>query len=293
MFLCYMKTVKDVYKQYRQDLKRLYDVDESDVIATWVLTEVTGYSSAKLKAFDDAELTTDHITAMQTMLNRLKNGEPVQYVLGHTEFYGLTFKVNTSVLIPRPETEELVQWILNTVKACNLPIASVLDVGTGSGCIAISLKKHLSTSKVYAVDISAAALSVASENAALNQTEIHFIEDDVTNIQQELLLNNQFQIIVSNPPYVTPTDKTLMHTNVTHHEPHTALFVPEDDPLLFYKAITTYAISNLDDNGYLFFEINEAYGIQTIDLLQQHGFSDVELRKDFFGKDRMIKATKL
>jgi release factor glutamine methyltransferase len=210
--------------------------------------------------------------------------------LGHTEFYGLQFKVNPSVLIPRPETEELVEWVLNS----NLPqtAINILDIGTGSGCIAISLKKNLPNATIWAIDISAEALKTAKENAKLNDAEVHFIETDVLNQNQTFnLLPLNFNLIISNPPYVTPADKGLMHANVTDFEPHTALFVPQDDPLLFYKSIADLAAKKLIKGGLLFFEINESYGEETAVMLEEKQFKQVELRKDLSGRDRMIKAS--
>jgi release factor glutamine methyltransferase len=238
---------------------------------------VTGQSSAYLKAFSEYELLAAHQEKIKTVLQELSTGKPLQYVQGHTEFYGLPFKVNPSVLIPRPETEELVEWVLNG--AFPQSAINILDIGTGSGCIAISLKKNLPQANVWAIDISAAALETAKQNAELN---------NLTHNSQ--LTTHNYNIIVSNPPYVTPTDKDLMHTNVTDFEPHTALFVPQDDPLLFYKAIADLAADKLATGGLLFFEINESYGDETVEMLKSKLFQNIELRKDMSGRDRMIKA---
>ena len=284
-----METVKDVFTKYRTALQPLYDAQEADAIVLTVLKEVTGQSNAYLKAFPEYEITADMQTKLKQILDQLITGKPLQYVLGHTEFYGLPFKVNPSVLIPRPETEELVDWVLNS----NLPPSAIniLDIGTGSGCIAISLKKNLPNAPVWAMDISATALKTAKENAELNSVNVNFIEADVLNSTQTFnLLPSTFNLLISNPPYVTPTDKQLMHTNVTDFEPHSALFVSQEDPLLFYKAIADLAIEKLVKGGLLFFEINESYGNEMLSMLTNKGFKEIELRKDMSGRDRMIKA---
>ena len=289
MLLCAMETVKDVFTKYRTALQPLYDAQEADAIVLTVLKEVTGQSNAYLKAFPEYEITADIQTKLRQILDQLITGKPLQYVLGHTEFYGLPFKVNPSVLIPRPETEELVDWVLNS----NLPPSAIniLDIGTGSGCIAISLKKNLPNAPVWAMDLSATALKTAKENAELNSVKVNFIEADVLNSTQTFnLLPSTFNLLISNPPYVTPTDKQLMHTNVTDFEPHTALFVSQEDPLLFYKAIADLAIEKLVKGGLLFFEINESYGNEMLSMLTNKGFKEIELRKDMSGRDRMIKA---
>jgi release factor glutamine methyltransferase len=284
-----METVKDVFAEYRAQLKALYDTREADAIALTVLKDITGKSSAYLKAFSEYELLAAHQEKIKMILRELSTGKPLQYVLGHTEFYGLPFKVNPSVLIPRPETEELVEWVLKS----DLPhtAINILDIGTGSGCIAISLRKNLPKANVWAIDISAAALVTAKQNAELNNVEVNLIEEDILNLtHNSQLTTHNYNIIVSNPPYVTPTDKDLMHTNVTDFEPHTALFVPQDDPLLFYKAIADLAADKLATGGLLFFEINESYGDETIEMLKSKLFQNIELRKDMSGRDRMIKA---
>lgn len=221
-------------------------------------------------------------------LKRLKENEPIQYVLGKTEFYGLPFKVNKNVLIPRPETEELVDWILkSTDKAESI---NILDIGTGSGCIAITLAKHMPNNTVYALDVSDAALKVAQENAELNAVDINFIEADVLEMDN---LDVKYNIIVSNPPYVREQEKEQMQANVVDYEPHEALFVKNNDALLFYRAIAVMAKENLYEGGTLYFEINEFLGEETKSLLIESGFSNVELKKDMSGKDRLIKATRI
>jgi release factor glutamine methyltransferase len=292
-----MKTIKDVFLSFQNALETLYDAQETGSIALMVLEELTGMSRARIKAFPEDDVPADAIEKLIAILEELKTGKPVQYILGTTEFYGLNFLVNPAVLIPRPETEELVEWVLRSVSSRQLAVDSeqsalqILDIGTGSGCIAISLKKNLPGAKVTAIDISTDALQTAKQNAVINEVEVEFIEQDI--LQSEKLKvksKKKFNIIVSNPPYVTLEDKLQMHQNVTGFEPHTALFVPEHDPLIFYKAIAGFAAEQLEDNGLLFFEINENYGKETVELLMCNGFTNIELRKDMSGRDRMIKA---
>jgi release factor glutamine methyltransferase len=300
MLLCCMITIKDVFEDYKQ-LNKVYETKEIQAITLLAISEISGLSKASIKAFPERELSNEQTQKLKNTLAQLQTGEPIQYILGITEFYGLPFKVNPSVLIPRPETEELVEWILSStgerqkVKGERLAqfAGGVLDIGTGSGCIAISLKKNLQQAQVSAIDISEGALQTAKENAELNEVEVSFIHEDILNLQPEPRnpnLATAYQIIVSNPPYVTLDDKKQMHTNVTNFEPHTALFVPEHDPLIFYKAIADFALVNLTPNGLLFFEINELYGQETVKLLKDKGFIGTELRKDMSGRDRMIKA---
>jgi release factor glutamine methyltransferase len=288
MLLCWMKTVKDVFAEYRETLQTLYDKNESEALTLLSISDITGFSKAKIKAFPEQELPKQQIKSLTDILNQLKTGKPIQYILGKTEFYGLPFNVNPSVLIPRPETEELVEWALLSAGSLQLAAGSVLDIGTGSGCIAISLKKNLPAFDVFAVDISEAALKTAKENAELNGVGIKFIQRDILNKSD--FEHPKFEIIISNPPYVTLHDKSFMHPNVTDFEPHSALFVPEDDPLVFYKAIADFALKNLVAGGLLFFEINESYGDQIVEILAGKSFKSIELRKDMSGRDRMIKA---
>lgn len=285
-----MKTIKDVFSTFKQSLATLYDASEIEALTLMIISEIIGSSKTMIKAFPEQEITLSQSEKLNNILIRLQTGEPVQYILGYTEFYGLTFKVNPSVLIPRPETEELVEWVLNSkVKNQKSKVTTILDIGTGSGCIAISLKKNLPEAKVSAIDISINALQTAKQNAELNEVDINFIQVDILNINPEIEIPKS-EIIISNPPYVTLHDKTQMHTNVTDFEPHTALFVPENDPLIFYKAIADFAMNNLAPNGLLFFEINENLGKETVEMLESKEFKDIELRKDMSGRDRMVKA---
>ncbi|WP_342644304.1 peptide chain release factor N(5)-glutamine methyltransferase [Mucilaginibacter sp. CSA2-8R] len=283
-----METVKDAYDQFKAQLALLYHSQEADAMASVVLSDLTGYSKAKLKAFTDDTISPEHQLQLHKILEELVTGKPIQYVLGHAHFYGLNFKVTPATLIPRPETEELVQWVLDTLSDVGQP--TVLDVGTGSGCIPITVKYQLPNSKVFAIDISSDALTVAQDNAQTNGVDVTFVEADVLNMQAEEIAKQCYQVVISNPPYITETDKLQMHKNVTDFEPHTALFVPDTNPLLFYTAITDFAATHLVKGGFLFFEINESYGSATMDVMKQKGFINAELRQDLMGKDRMIRA---
>ncbi len=299
MLLCYVKTIYDVFQSFRTGLNQLYNSNETEALTLWAVSEIMELSKASAKAFPEKELTVLQQELLSSVLMELKTGKPLQYILGYTEFYGLKFVVNQSTLIPRPETEELVEWVLESwqceVGSGELAVDSgqhvgkILDIGTGSGCIAVSLKKNLPDADVTAIDISPDALQVAKTNAQLNEVNVNFIEADI--LKHQTPITNHYSLIISNPPYVTPTDKEQMHINVTGFEPHTALFVPENDPLLFYKAIAQFAKSNLLPGGLLFFEINESYGNETVEILHNTGFNNIELRKDMSGRNRMIKAS--
>lgn len=239
----------------------------------------------------DASISEKKTEKFQNAIQRLKNQEPIQYIIGSTEFYGMPFKVTKSTLIPRPETEELVQWILDGSKAKSDDL-NILDVGTGSGCIAISLAKNQPKAKIYAVDVSKQALAVAKANALLNKVDVEFVPLDILNWDSEFE-NIEFDIIVSNPPYVRSLEKSFMSANVLRHEPDLALYVADDDPLIFYKKIAEFALEHLKSNGMLFFEINQYLGSEMVQLLTDLDFKDVELKKDMFGNDRMMSAFKL
>jgi release factor glutamine methyltransferase len=231
------------------------------------------------------EFSAQEIAEFQAITVRLKNSEPIQYITGETEFYGMRLAVNQSVLIPRPETEELVEWIL----AENKTAAALLDVGTGSGCIAVALARKNPLFSVTAMDISEAALAVARQNAELNNVEIVFFENDILTVPK---IDKKFDIIVSNPPYIPENEQSAMQKNVTCFEPHLALFAPEDSPLIFYDKIAQFANNQLNVNGKLYFEIHRNFGQQVSELLQKSGFKNIVLKKDISGNERMIKCEK-
>lgn len=286
--LCAM-TVASIEKVFIEDLKGMYGPEEAGSIAWLVIGFVCKINRSQFLSNKNSELTEKELAVLHKLLTDLKKGIPVQYALGETEFYGFIFKVNPSVLIPRPETEELVDWVLKDAKAGGYDTdeLTVLDIGTGSGCIPITIRKYFPNSVVSAMDISSAALETARDNALLNNVEVSFVQEDILNPKSS---DSTYSIIISNPPYVTAAEKTQMHSNVVDYEPHNALFVPDDDALIFYKAIADFAILHLESNGALYLEINENLGLQTVSLLKIKGFSKVELRKDLRDRDRMIKA---
>lgn len=218
---------------------------------------------------------------------RLKQAEPIQYILGEAAFYDLTFKVTPDVLIPRPETEELIDRIIRRHAKKELRIA---DIGTGSGCIAVTLARHLPDAEIWAVDISEAALAVARENAIKNEAGIHFVQTDILSPDAYAALPGSFDIIVSNPPYVTHSEKEVMEKNVLEYEPAAALFVPDHEPLLFYRAIARFGKQKIRENGFLYFEINARFGKETAGMLQKEGYRNIRLYKDISGKDRITEA---
>jgi release factor glutamine methyltransferase len=267
----------------------MYGPDEAGSIAWLVIGFVCKINRSQFLNNKNSELSEEVLSALYVILTDLRKGIPVQYVLGETEFYGSLLNVNPSVLIPRPETEELVDWVLKDAKAGKYGSTDlkVLDIGTGSGCIPITIGKYLSNSNVSAIDISIEALETARKNARSNNVEVNFMHDDI--LQPHTSASN-YSIIISNPPYVRLSEKGQMHTNVLDHEPHKALFVPDDDALVFYRAIADFALIHLEENGALYLEINENLGPETVLLLQSKGFSRVELRKDLRDMDRMVKA---
>ena len=242
----------------------------------------------------DIIISENDIDTFQGSLDRLKNHEPIQYIIGETEFFCLPFKVDSSVLIPRPETEELVDWMISELRI-KKPEIRILDIGTGSGCIAIALSKNIPNAIVFGLDVSKEALKVAKENAILNNIKIEFIEADVFNYQhsEPSEESQKYNVIVSNPPYIRALEKKQMQDNVLDFEPPIALFVEDEDSLLFYRKITQLANKILKPKGELFFEINEYLGLEMVKLLMDEGFVEVELKQDIFGKDRMIKGVKL
>lgn len=275
--------IKALEKEYIQSLNHFYDADEAKAIFNLAATSVLRVSQSELLLNKDRELLVKDSNRFAKILTDLKTGKPVQQILGETVFYGLPFKITSDVLIPRPETEELVDWIVNHVKDKK---ESLLDIGTGSGCIPIVLKKNLAHLDVSSIDISSEALKVAKENAQLNKVDINLIEGDILNYSTDKM----YDIIVSNPPYIRELEKAEMHENVLAHEPHKALFVSDENPLVFYQAIADFALNNLSPNGYLFFEINEYLWEETLQILIDMRFKNIELKKDMQGKDRMIMA---
>lgn len=274
------------YRELWRTLEPLYGNGEARAITDYVLDVCFGLSKADILCGAVDEMTAEKTAELNKIFNRLTEGEPVQYVLGRAEFSGRWFNVRPSVLIPRPETEELCAWITADNKASCSP--KVLDIGTGSGCIAITLQLDMPESKVTAWDISADALDVARENAQQLGANVNFVKLDALNAKPE----GEWDVIVSNPPYICEKEKKDMAVNVLEHEPHTALFVPDADPLLFYRAITRLAVQTLSKGGRLYFEINPIYADDTCRMMRAEGMTAVELRSDMYGKQRMAKGVK-
>ncbi len=287
--------LKDIQKLFHKALDSIYDKYEVDNFFFMLLEYYLDVKRITLALKPEFSISDEAQEPIFKALQDLKLQKPIQYILGNTAFYGLQFKVNNHVLIPRPETEELVDWILLEEQTRTKQL-NILDIGTGSGCIAIALAKHLPNAKVFALDVSYDALKVAKENTEKNDVTIEFIEADILSLEREdwnlKFENLEFDIIVSNPPYVREQEKHYMKDNVLDNEPHLALFVKDDNALLFYKAITEFAVNKLKEKGLLFFEINEYLGNEMIQLLSENNFSNIQLKQDLFRKDRMIKATK-
>ncbi len=281
-------TVSAVITMFRQELIPIYGKAEVEQFIRIAFEEVLSYSKVDLVMNEESVIPDQLLAQLFDILENLKKSKPIQYILGKTVFYGLPIQVNKHVLIPRPETEELIHWIL---KDNWKEETTILDLGTGSGCIALALKDQLKTPIVYGADISVEALNVAKQNAINNNLQVAFFQFDI--LTQESLNFMKFDLIVSNPPYVRMSEKEWMHDNVLNHEPHSALFVAEDDPLIFYRKITDLADGHLNKKGKLFFEINEAYGAEILQFLKDRGYKDVTLKKDFTGRDRMISGVKV
>ena len=280
-------TIQSTINYIKKELAELYHARETESMAYILLEYVLNNSKSQIQLNRSENISDDDFKQIASYTHELKTSKPIQYILGETEFYDLTFKVNKHTLIPRPETEELVHAIINENRQEGLHI---LDIGTGSGCIPISLAKNLKNARVSSADISAEAIEKAKENAKLNQVDVHFFHRDILNWKNVDWDN--FDIIVSNPPYVTEAEKSKMEKNVLDYEPHTALFVTDHDPLIFYRTISEMALLHLKKGGKLYFEINESLGNEMVELLEQKGFNNIRLRSDINGKNRMISAIK-
>jgi len=282
--------LKDYRGQFTNELTGIFDEKEIESFFYITLDAFHQLKRVDLVLNPNLELDAMQLLQWETVLSQLKQHKPIQYILGETEFFGLPFYVNENTLIPRPETEELVDWILsnNKVNKTSEPI-KVLDIGTGTGCIAISLAKNISNAQVYAIDVSENALATAKKNQKRNNVNFIFFQKKILETED---LNEVFDIIVSNPPYVRNLEKEEINKNVLEYEPHLALFVEDDDALIFYRKITELAVKNLLDNGQLYFEINQYLGVSMLELLEKHHFKNIELRKDIYGNDRMTFGIK-
>ena len=277
--------MKAIAKQISESLSGCYPAGEISALTRIIATELLGVSQMTYFLKESVTLTTEQQAMLGNAIERLKKQEPIQYILGYSDFCGLRFKVTPATLIPRPETSELVEWIVSEATGNE----RILDIGTGSGCIAVSLAHKVPQSKVTAWDISNDALAVAAENSKANGQAVTFEQVDILAYQPT---GEQFDIIVSNPPYIKENEKEAMHSNVLDWEPHTALFVPDNDPLLFYRTIAEKGLRLLKPGGRLYFEINRAHGKETMEMLAALGYTGIELRKDFAENDRMIRAVK-
>jgi len=269
---------------FTKSLESEYPVEE--VLSFFFLLTEAFFKINRLNLALNPELEIDEIQVkkLDLAISRLKNHEPIQHIIGDTEFFGLTFKVDKNVLVPRPETEELVEWILEDFS--EEEALEILDIGTGSGCIAISLAKNLPEAKISAMDISAAALKIAAQNSEINKVQVDFIQQDILQLEN---LKENYKVIVSNPPYVRELEKKEMHRNVLDYDPPTALYVKDENPLIFYDKITKLAKNALKPGGKLYFEINQYLAEETEKMMQKQGFK-TELRKDIFGNFRMLKG---
>lgn len=287
----------------KEGLKEIYDDSESSVIAQMVLEDLTGFSRTQVALHKDASLPPGEADRLLNHLARLQQHEPVQYLLGKAWFYGLELFVDGSVLIPRPETEELVDWIVADVKKAGLPVFNrapgqsdattqlkIMDVGTGSGCISLALKKALPLAEVWGCDSSEKALTVARRNGATLDIRVDFLGLDFLDETQRASLP-PVDIIVSNPPYIPAKEIEAMHRNVVDYEPHSALFVPDGDPLIFYRAIIQFAQKRLHSNGSIYLEIHENLAKEVTSLLSEAGPWEIEIKKDMQGKERMVRAS--
>ncbi len=294
-------------KLFTNKLSSTYPKTEIDTFFFLLIEEQLGLQRIDTVLRPDFLIPEKELQFLNDALHRLQKEEPIQYILGKTEFYGLPFTVNKNTLIPRPETEELVAWILEETEArkmksekCKIQNEiSILDIGTGTGCIPIALAKNIKNAAISAIDISYKALEIAKKNAILNNVRVNFFEADILKIKDLNKVQNQseheeiqYDILVSNPPYVRELEKVEIKNNVLQNEPHLALFVEDKKPLVFYEKIADLAKIHLKENGLLFFEINQYLGKETIDLLAEKGFKNIELKKDIFGNDRMVKVLK-
>jgi release factor glutamine methyltransferase len=281
--------LKEYRAYFKKELQSLYDEKEIESFFYLVLESFHQKRRIDLALNQELKLDSMQLLRWESVLVELKTQKPIQYILGETEFYGLKFLVNKNTLIPRPETEELVQLIISDTKASKktVPIR-ILDVGTGTGCIAISLAKNILDSAVFGIDISTKALETASQNAKINEVQVVFIKKNILSTED---LEEQFDVIVSNPPYVRNLEKAEISANVLDYEPHLALFVDDTDALLFYRKIAQLAMINLSQNGKLYFEINQYLGKETVALLEKTGLKNIALLQDIYGNNRMISCS--
>jgi len=280
-----IQTIKEIKLYLARELAGFYPEPEINALSGIIFRTVLKSQDLHTLALPETIIPQKQVHRIMSICRELRTGKPLQYILGHTNFYNCTIRLNSETMIPRPETEELVDLIIKENKGFT---GSVLDVGTGSGCIAIALAVNLPGSSVTGIDISEGALLKAKENAGLNNVQVSFIRADIFNYDPDLFTGTD--IIVSNPPYIRESEKRLMSRNILDYEPHTALFVPDSDPLVYYSAIIRLASEILNSGGKLYFEINEAMGKELSLLLEPEGYASIEIIKDINGKDRIIKS---
>ncbi len=288
-------TILELKNIFRSELGGIFPKNEIDSFFYMLSDTYLHLKKVDIALDPNLTITSSKVKEFNSALAKLKKEIPIQYIIGETEFYGLPFKVDKNVLIPRPETEELVEWIIQDIKNQKLKDKNdsekkikILDIGTGSGCIAISLAKNTPSAKIWALDVSEKAIAIAKQNALSNKVNIHFLNKNILNLKE---LPNKFDVIVSNPPYVRELEKMEINNNVLKHEPHLALFVKDKNALIFYDKIADLTKINLTKKGCLYFEINQYLAKETTVLLKNKGFKNIELKKDIFGNDRMIKTT--
>ncbi len=282
-------TIQSAFAGLTAAIRHLYDAREAANIGHLLMEHITGLGKLDRIVHKDGDLTPAQETQYRQALADLLTHKPIQHITGKSWFYGLELHVSDQVLIPRPETEELVEWILKDHP--KQPAWRLLDVGTGSGCIPVALKKHWPSADIWAMDVSAGAIALATRNAGLQHTPIRFVLQDVLHPDASQVLPS-LNIIISNPPYIPNKERAEMQALVSEFEPSLALFVPDQDPLLFYRRIARLANEKLETGGKLYFEIHESFGKEVVQLLEKENFTEVQLRQDMFGKDRMVKAVK-
>ncbi len=276
--------LQEIKTLFNERLHKIYEKEEIDSFFNIAIYDILKFELVDYLTKKETEIESENVEKFAQIIKRLEQEEPIQYILGKTEFNDLEFIVNEHTLIPRPETVDLIYWITDSFKRKN---PKIIDIGTGSGCIAISLKKQFPDAEITALDFSEKALETAQKNAQKNDVEIIFKQQDILETNE---FPHKYDLIVSNPPYVRDLEKKMMQKNVLNFEPHSALFVDDHNPLVFYKKITTLAKNYLNDKGLLFFEINEYLSQEMVDLLKENGFKNIELKEDIFGKKRMIKG---
>lgn len=278
-----METCENICSQYKNDLNHLYSNKEIDEFIRMSFLKLCNWNRIDISLNKRIGIGLEQVNSHKEVINRLMNHEPIQYILEETIFFNLSIKVKEGVLIPRPETEELVEWLLGFTNDAD----TVLDIGTGSGCIALAIKSVNNSIDLTGIDNSDLALSIAQENASILDLNVAFVLEDIL---APKVNSKSWNIIVSNPPYIPFSDKVMMQKNVLNYEPSNALFVPDNDPLVFYNAIAKFALNNLENGGLIFFEIHEEMSAKILELLASLGFKEIELKKDLQGKTRMIKA---